>query len=281
MSLSLPTCLLLFTSVLLAQPADLSRRFEVASVKPATPGPGPMAVAVYGGPGSSDPGRFTAVNSTLLSLIIRAYDVPSFRLDGPSWLSSERFNILASVPAGATREQFLAMLQNLLAERFHLVVHEEERQAPVFALVIDKRGLSMKKSRISGLADSGPQRSPTIGKDGIPIIPAGQKGLWRNFVGGRFVIQANQETIADLAGLLSDQLNQPVSDETGLTGPYDFTLEFWPLPVGTSPPQDGQVDESGPSIFSAVKRLGLRLDPRKRLLKMVVVDRIEKTPTAN
>jgi uncharacterized protein (TIGR03435 family) len=259
---------LLFGSVLAAQ------SFDVATVKPVTLGSGRFVISTRGGPGSSDPSHFYAENSTLLSLIMMAYGVPSFRLEGPSWLGTERFNITANVPAGITREQFLIRLQKLLAERLGLAVHEEERPAPAFALVIDKGGLRMKESAVVALAEGGVAQSPGVDKDGIAIAPAGVKGLWMNFGGGRFVIQGHQERAVDLAEALTDQLDQPVTDATGLQGRYDFRLEFAPVNVQ-------QADDSVPSIFSAVRQLGLRLEPRKVPAKMIVVDHVEKTPIAN
>ncbi|MGD0499753.1 MAG: TIGR03435 family protein [Bryobacteraceae bacterium] len=266
--------------VLLAQVPDRSVSFEVASVKPAVPGPGPMALGVRGGPGSSDPSRFTATNLTLLAIILQAYDVPSFRLSAPSWLSSERFNIAAKVPPGTTEDQFRVMLQNLLADRFKLVAHRESRQAPVYALVIDRGGLRMKESVKRAPVETDRGMSAT-GKDGFPIIPLGSKGLWRNFNGDHFLIQARQETAADLAELLSEQLDRPVIDQTGLKAPYDFTLEFAPPEISAAPPADERESSASLSIFTAVKQLGLRLEPRKAPVEMVVVDSIHKTPTEN
>ncbi|HVW09390.1 MAG TPA: TIGR03435 family protein [Bryobacteraceae bacterium] len=247
--------------------------FDVASVRVATPGPGPMRIMTRGGPGSADPTHFSAENSTLLSLIMMAYEAPSYRVTGPAWLTSERFNITANVPANVTRKQFLAMLQNLLAERFQLRLHEEERLSPAFGILVDRGGPKMKESSVAAEAEVNAPISPRLDKDGIVILPAGQKGYWVNFGGGRFVIQGRQETIADLAEGLGHQLDQPVTDETGLPARYDFRLEF--------APPDVQGDGSAASIFTAVRQLGLRLEPRKIPVKMIIVDRAVKTPTEN
>ncbi|HVY91087.1 MAG TPA: TIGR03435 family protein [Bryobacteraceae bacterium] len=268
----LPGCFLLLSCVLFAQTQEDPRGFEVASVRIASPGSGRMNVVMRGGPGSSDPGHFYVENSTLLSIIMMAYEAPSFRVSGPSWLSIDRFNITANVPADITRKQFLVMLQNLLAERFRLRVHEEEQLAPAFGLVVDKGGLRMKEATSAPVASGAPE-SPGFDKDGIAIAPAGQKGLWVNFGGGRFVIQGHQEGPSDLAEALRDCLDQPVMDETGLTARYDFRLEFAPPNV--------QEDGSAPSIFTAVRQVGLRLEQRKVPAKMIVVDHAERIPAAN
>ncbi len=259
-------------SVFLAACALQAQSFDAATIRPAAP-EGPFSVVMRGGPGTSEPGRFVVQNMPLRAIIVRAYDVADFRLDGPAWLGTERFNIEATVPAGATKEQFPVMLRNLLAERFRVTTHEEERPAPAFALVIDKGGLRMKESPVTG--DGERAGSPSIGKDGVVIIPPGLKGFWVNFAGGRIVMQGHQERSADLASSLGQQLGEPVIDETGLTARYDFRLEFAP------PRTHGQADDDGQSIFSAVKELGLRLEARKIPAKMIVVDHAEKTPTAN
>ena len=219
----------------------------------------------------------------MLALIMRAYDVPGFRISGPSWLNTERFNIAARVPPDATPDQFRLMLQNLLADRFKFVAHNENRPAPVYALVVDSGGLKMKESR--GITQAGgapppPSGAPPMGKDGFPIVPAEQKGFWINFNGDHFLIQAHRVTTAALAESLANQLGQPVTDETGLSGQYDFNLEFARIEVGTAPPEDTGTGPS-PSLFSAIRHLGLKLDPGKRPMSTVVVDRVEKTPTAN
>lgn len=215
---------------------------------------------------------------------MRAYDVPGFRISGPSWLSSERFNIVAKVPAGASETQFRAMLRNLLAERFELVAHTESRQVPAFTLAIDSGGLKMKASPKEAPEGDPPPPSgmPVIGKDGFPEIPPGRTGLWINTNGDHFLIQAHGVTTTVLADLLSQRLDRPVSDETGLTVPYDFNLEFAPVEVGAAAPEDGREGGFSTSIFNAVKQqLGLKLEARKKPVDVVVVDSVRRTPTEN
>src|SRR3954451_10262547 len=120
-----------------AQDAAGQPTFEVASVKPAPPQSGHMfRIGMSGGPGTPDPGRINFENVSLKNVIMRAYNVKGYQISGPSWLDSERFDITAKVPAGATKEQFQLMLQNLLAERFKLQLHRESKQMPVYALVV-------------------------------------------------------------------------------------------------------------------------------------------------
>ena len=101
-----------------AKPAEAKLEFEVASIKPsALPGHGVIRLGPQGGPGSGDPGRVTYTFSTIRDLMVDAYGVKRNQISGgPNWLDSERFDIVAKVPAGATKEQVKVMLQNLMAE---------------------------------------------------------------------------------------------------------------------------------------------------------------------
>src|SRR5215469_6012134 len=99
--------------------------FEVASIKPAAPpsgGRGGFFIGIRGGPGTNDPGRVQYNGMPFRMLVMNAYDVKPFQVTGPSWINSEdaRFDIVATVPQGATKEQVRVMLQNLLADRFKL-----------------------------------------------------------------------------------------------------------------------------------------------------------------
>jgi uncharacterized protein (TIGR03435 family) len=108
----------------------LGQTFEVASVKPAVI---PTARGVYfgparGGPGTSDPEQITWSYATLMDMLMTAYDVKSFQINGPSWISSERYNVIAKVPEKTTKEQVLVMWQSLLGERFGVVLHRESKE---------------------------------------------------------------------------------------------------------------------------------------------------------
>ena len=110
-----------------AQPAAAKLEFEVASIKPAT---------LPGGPGRGDPGRVTYTFSTMLDLLVDAYSVKRNQISGgPNWLDSDRFDIVAKIPAGATKEQVNVMLQNLLAERTQCL-HQQLR---IFSTITRER----------------------------------------------------------------------------------------------------------------------------------------------
>ena len=117
-----------------AKPAEVKLEFEVASVKPSAlpAGNGVLRPGPKGGPGSGDPGRVTYTFSTIRDLMVDAYSVKRSQISGgPNWLDSERFDIVAKVPGGATKEQVKVMLQNLLAERFKLTLRSENKEPPM------------------------------------------------------------------------------------------------------------------------------------------------------
>jgi len=299
----------------IAQSADKALSFEVASVKPAAPlvpdGRGMIRLEPpSGGPGTKDPGRINYRYQTLKLLMMRAYDVKNFQITGPVWLDSERFDITATLPPDTTKEQFQVMLQNLLAERFKLAVHRENKELPMYALVVAKGGPKMKESVAvqppKDGEDGGPPlpSRPQMGPDGFPALPelAGRPGIFNIMMNGRARMIAHQQTMQDLAGQLTNQLNRPVKDETGLKAKYDFVVTFEPEPMGgrmgmlppPPPPPPAAAgegrggapaataDEPLPNIYAAVQsQLGLKLEPKKGPVELIVIDHAEKTPTEN
>ena len=134
-----------------AKSAEAKLEFEVASIKPSPlPARGVIRIGPQGGPGSGDPGRVTYTFSTIRDLMVDAYSVKRYQISGgPKWLDSERFDIVAKVPVGATKEQVKVMLQNLLAERFKLTLHRETKELPVYALVVGAKGPKLKDSTVT------------------------------------------------------------------------------------------------------------------------------------
>ncbi len=123
-------------------PAPEKIAFEVASIKPSPP-PEPGKGRTFGwngGPGTDDPGMFRCSNCNLPMMLTLAYDVKGFQLTYPKWMDSERFEISAKVPAGATKAQLALMMQDLLTERFKLTLHRETKEMKVFDLTVAKGG---------------------------------------------------------------------------------------------------------------------------------------------
>jgi uncharacterized protein (TIGR03435 family) len=285
---------------LLAASAALAQSqpaFEVASVKPAEPlVPGRRPAPLAGGPGTKTPNRL-AGTASMKAILMWAYGIKTFQLTGPSWMDTERYEIVAKVPQGATKEQVALMLQSLLAERFHLSVHRETKELPTYVLLPGKNGPKLEKSDPAAAEDDDafpdpgmPRPRVTMGKDGFPEIPPGAKvpgSFTLTLSGGEFTrtkVFARHRTMDQLAETIGIYVNRLTRNLTELPGRYDFTLAFESAPdvdIAAARPAEAR-DDSGPTIFAAVQQqLGLRLEPRKGPVEMLIVDRLDKVPTGN
>jgi uncharacterized protein (TIGR03435 family) len=255
--LSRPAPLLaLLASAALAQTAP-QVEFEVASVKPSAPPIQGRATAIgcKGGPGTEDPAHLICGNVSAAFLIVRAYGITNLQLIGPEWLRTTQFDIAANVPAGATKEQVAEMWRNLLAERFHLEVHHESRETPQFDLVVAKNGSKLKPAP----DDSAPPRMGSLGRRRPDFT----------------YLHFPKTTMAGLVSTLSNEANKPVNDVTGLTGNYDVELSWNPDFAAAGP-------DSPPELSKALQeQLGLELKSKKAPLDMLVVDRMDETPSGN
>jgi len=256
-----------------------AQQFEVASIKPSPPSPGTarMRVGSSGGPGTNDPGLFTCERCSVLGLIRQSFEIEDYRISGPDWMQATRFNISAKIPEGSTKEQFRAMLRNLLDDRFKLQFHYDKKEVQAYALVVAKNGPKMKESAGPLDPDERPGRltERKMDAEGFPILPPGRVPMMMVMSDGHSTERHAEETMAQLAENLASHVNHPVTDATGLKGKYDFTLNW----VG-----DGveATNDNGPDIFRALQeQLGLKLESKKAIVDVMIVDRIEKTPTEN
>lgn len=226
--------------------------------------------SLKGGPGTADPERIAATGITLRGLIAAAYGVLSDQVLGPGWIGDERYVLQAKVPPGATREQVSLMLQNALTERFKLVVHHEKRQFQIWELGIGKEGPKLKEAA----SQSAPPQMNTQVRDGV------RHDMYRTFRisnSDRNDSGPSLDSILTLylaaTGMVAPGTLPSVVDRTGLTGKYDFDLEY------LGPAFRDRTDVSGPTLFDALeKQLGLRLEQKKATLDAVIVDHAEKTP---
>jgi uncharacterized protein (TIGR03435 family) len=222
-----------------------------------------------------------------------AYDLQTFQLTAPEWLSTERYDIIAKIQEGTTKEQVTVMWQNLLKARFDLMLHHETKEFQVDELTVAKGGPKLKPTDLDPNPDpfvpDGPIKRdqngfPQMNGWGaiVTVFPGASSATLR--------MQAKGLTLPDLATRLAAPLGHPVFDKTGLTGRYDLTLEYStsPLPLPGVPPATNPSNpadaatEPGSSLASSVeKQLGLKLTRGKATLDVIVVDHVEKIPTEN
>lgn len=248
------------------QPADdvSKATFEVASVKPNNSGVQGSRV------GMAPNGRFQATNVTLGSMIQNAYNIRPFQLTGgPSWINSDRFDIMATVgheikptPGGPPAE-IIAMVKNLLADRFKLAAHIETKEMPIYYLVLarpdGKFGPKLRPAEIDCaalMARGGPPPTPSSGE-----MPPCSMRI------NNGVMSARGGTAVQIARTLSGTVERLVVDKTGLAGGLDLDLEWSPDPNGAT---------AGPSIFTALQeQLGLKLEAARGPMEILVIDHAE------
>jgi len=284
----------LFTAVLasisaFAQSSPARPEFEVASIKPSPP---PTSGQINAGV-HIDGARVSCSQLSLNDYIGIAHKVKRHQIVGPDWLASDRYDIAATLPEGAKREQVPEMLKALLEDRFGMKMHRDTKEFPVYGLVIGKGGLKMTESPVdAGLDSAKPVEVKVSGGAAGTTIDYGN-GSYFTFANNRF--EAKKLTMVAFADTLARFCDRPVVDMTELKGRYDLAIEFSPedframqiraaIAAGvTLPPQVLQMLEhaSGDSLPTALQTLGLKLEPRKAPIEVLVVDHAEKTPTAN
>jgi uncharacterized protein (TIGR03435 family) len=210
-------------------------------------------------------GRFSATNVTLRMLIRNAYQLQDSQISGgPDWTSADRFDIVAEGDAGLGRVPL--MMRALIAEQFKLAVHQENKELPVYALVVARsdRRLGPALSRVDvDCAALAADRERAASRPGPPE-PVWQARCGMAIESGSIVLSGG--TLLQVANSLSNAVGRTVVDRTGLTGNFDVRLAWTP----------DEIDPSGPSIFTAVKeQLGLRLESQKDPVDVLVIDRAE------
>ena len=240
-------------------------RFEVASIKPNNSGSDNSSRNL----GAN--GRLVFENFPLRQLIIAAYDIQAFQLiGGPAWINNERFDVEARAAATTPLPQMHLMLRSLLADRFKLVVRQEKRELPVYALIKARSDGGLGPRMKAAAVDCGPTgRGRGAPAPGSPpgLLPAG--GGCRALITPSGVNFEGQ-TIAELARVLGMAVHQTVIDRTGLVGGFDLQLSF-------SPDSAPAPDSNLPSLFTALQeQLGLKLESTRAPMEVVVVDSVER-----
>ena len=257
-------------------------KYDVASIKPNKTGDNRVRFMMT-------PDGISLQGAPMRMLLPQAFGVEEDRILGePDWVKSSRFDIEAKVePENAPKlkdlkaDQRNAMMLQLLVDRFNLKYHHEQRELPMYTLAVAKSGLKMKPTKPDQDAPEpeapppgdGPQ--PKMGRHMLMMHPGH--------------LESTGTSTEQLAHLLSRQLGRTVVDRTGLSGEYDFTLDYTPdnMPMPPHGAADGgskpdmQVDPGGPSIFTAVEeQLGLKLEATKGMVDVIVIDHIDR-PTEN
>ena len=263
-----------------AQPAAV--QFEAASVR----------VSTSGDPQSGDydaSGQFILHGATMRMLIgigwkethtladltaleialapsVAQFNSDNFLKGGPPWMNSDRFDVTAKAPAGTSTDNIRLMVQKLLADRFHLAVHSEEKAVKVYAMIAAKGGFKLK---------------PTAGGEAVCTPSIGDDNVYHrdchNMSMGRLA-----EQLPNFAPRFFE--GRPVMDKTGLKGTWDFRLDWTPLSgglAGLGAPA-GQEFDTGKTIFNTMeKNLGIKLEQQEQAVPVIVIDHVDRLPVEN
>jgi uncharacterized protein (TIGR03435 family) len=229
--------------------------FEVASVKVSQ-------IGKTGGEGSRrertdhTPASLTMRNVSLKSAIQYAFNVKQYQVTGPGWIETERYDINGKAAGEVGEDQLRLMLQTMLTDRFKLAFHREEKVLPVYALTVAKGGPKFKASETQG------EMSAVPGK-------------------GRFNGTLLRVTAAQAVDAMSQPLQRPVIDETGLKGAYDISIDASAYLSDETRMKEFQADPAQLIFLILEEQCGLKLEPKKAPIQMLIVDGAEKIPTEN
>lgn len=224
-----------------------SLRFQVATIKPSLPEE-TRTMQIQGN-------RFATTDTSLVDLLKYAYGLQEQEIvGGPKWLKTQKFDLVGDpeTQARPSSDEFKKMVQNLLADRFHLTAHRETRDLSIFEIVVAKSGPKLTRSTRP------PDGPPTVG-----------------YSPGELAV--GNATIADLATFLQRFVtDRPVFDGTGITGKYDLSLRWTPDDAQTEPGHEAADNNTFPGFFTAIQeQLGLKLQEEKRPAQVFVIDHLD------
>jgi uncharacterized protein (TIGR03435 family) len=225
--------------------------FEAASIKPSSIGAGEKMsgdVRSY----KTDPGRLTYTNVTLRDCIKQAWNLKDYQVEGPQSMSAARFNVVATAAGATPEDQMRIMLQALLIERFKLVIRMETRELPAYALTAGNK---------------------------VKVQPSAEDTVFAKGLDGGYLYYRHI-SMEQFAEVLSGFKGRPVLDNTGLKGFYDVRLDIFEDPADMK--KSMIRGDFGDVAAAAVEsQLGLRTEPRKSPIPMLIVDQAEKNPIEN
>jgi uncharacterized protein (TIGR03435 family) len=241
---------------------DANPAFEVATIKPSDPAHPEQIITLRGA-------EVITTNVTVHALINLGYWLhPKQLAGGPAWIETEKFDMAGKpdAPGQPNVDQMKVMIQKLLVDRFQLKFHFEKRELPVYAVRLAKTGAKI-----------------TTSKDDPKGIPGWNFG--RNPAG--MIMAFRNSPMSQFTAVLQNSTDRPVVDQTGLSGRYDFTLNFTPDAAmatalsGGPPPPAADNPDAAPDLFAAFQRqLGLKLEPTRAPVDVMVIDKVEK-PSEN
>jgi uncharacterized protein (TIGR03435 family) len=236
-----------------AQTTSAAPAFDVASIKPSQ-----LSGLREGGKRErieAVPGSLIMGNVRFQTAVRWAYHVQEYQVTGPAWIGEERFDIVAKAGSPVPEEDLRLMLRTLLAERFQLGVHHQTKEMNAYVVTVGKNGHKLTESKTDGAMD---------------VKPAGP-----------MVATIQHADLDELASMLSQPLQAPVVNMTGLKGRYDFKIDMAPYITPELTSSRNPQDIIGVGITAMQEQLGLKMESKKIPVELVVIDRAEKSPIEN
>jgi uncharacterized protein (TIGR03435 family) len=279
----------LVTLVAAPQAASEKVPFEVASVRAITPEFAAGAAAKTGV--RIDGAQFHA-SMPLRGFVVLAYGARPHQIEAPEWMSSQWYEIAATLPEGHSKtDEWREMLQRLLGERFHMKTHQETKDLPVYALTVTQRGINAKEDPLDPV-----ERSIETVSTGSELSTVARLPRGATLTIGGDKVEAKKFTMGMLADQLTRFVDRPVVDQTDLAAEaaYDLTLELThedflatrvlgAIAFGITPPPQGMkiLEASGDSLHAALAKVGLKLEAKKAPMEVLVIDSASKAPGEN
>jgi uncharacterized protein (TIGR03435 family) len=311
LSRGIAASLLLTAATAFCQTPAVAPAFDVASIKPSGPiDPGKMMSGQMRIGMKVDGARVDIAFMSLTDLIGVAYGVKPYQISGPDWMSGQRFDVVANIPEGVSKDLVPEMMQALLAERFKLTIHRGSKENQVYALVVGKNGPKLKESPPDDPATLSAGGPAPVEDGSLRISGDPQKGMTvSNGLGSGTVkmtmanngmhMESEKMSMAQFTEALSRFMDHPVKDMTGMTGNYQIALDLSMEDMmnaaksagmdvggrgggmGGRGMPEGALDPGGSSLFTSVQQLGLKLEARKVPVDLIMIDHLEKAPTEN
>lgn len=200
------------------------------------------------------PGSLIMGNVRFVTAVRWAYHVFDYQVSGPGWITDQRYDISAKAGSPVPEDELRLMLRTLLAERFQLVIHRQTKEMQAYVVVVGKNGHKMTESTTEGP---------------MAVKPSGMGAL------------VERADLDELAALLSQPLQAPVINATGLKGNFDFKVDAAPYITPEVTNAKSPLDLIGVGITAMQEQLGLKMESKKVAVEMIVIDRAERTPVEN
>jgi uncharacterized protein (TIGR03435 family) len=307
---------LILGSLAFAQDSAKPRSFEVASVKVSPPLDQSKILSGQVKIGQTiDNARVEYHFVPLIGLLMNSYKLQLSQITGPPWLMTERYDIVARMPAGATKDDIPELMKSIFTERFGMKFHMDNKEQAVYVLTQAKGGSKLKEANADTLDEEARQKPAEKGETVVDAGDAqvrvkqdGQGGSTTTVKGtqlgtikqrvqdGNLYLDIQSMTIEQLGQQLSVMLGKPVIDKTGLTGRYSMSLEFSLAEIqamaqkfgvnaapggGDAKNTEASDPGGGTSMFKSVEKLGLKLESARQPVAQMIIDHIDKTPTEN